>query len=364
MFHFLHKTKRPVLPDLNPGDFCLVFDHTHAAYRSLANWIKTKWPDNKPVLRLKNLYCVSGCQYPWVHESIKCCGEIQRYVHSRPHDFPYETEIFDKSNLDPIETWLETYWKRIHRIIDDDTGDTPMAQFCQSENWRSTDDLAVLASNAFGISVNEIEIPGSPSIPGIPFALTHGPVPFDPESIKDAIQKIRDGDPPELRPLHEVTKFGTLWVSQCDHDGTAVVRLPYGTKKTDYPNHDDQSTFSQLRLIGPAVERRWVYELETVSGKIFNDPISYLRYYIRTSDETNRMKRLGERMRLGKRNDFIRTVLVNAKFRNEFGDEKRKYLDEYKMQKKLRISKEYGTEYVDEFMNIPMMELGPDFEKD
>ena len=66
---------------------------------------------------------------------------------------------------------------------------------------------------------------------------------------------------------------------------------------------------------------------------------------------------------LVKRAEFVRSVVVGARFVDRHGNQKRKYIDETESEKRTRIENEYGPEFVDSFASTPFHMFGVDYEK-
>lgn len=361
MFQFTPRTKRPQLPALL-NTTTLVHDHTYASYRHTLAWLK-RYPAGH---RLTYPCCAAGCADRAVHHDTRCTAELRATVDAWPVDTPFGTVHPTAEWTQSIERWMGTYLEHVHFHRHTLVGKTLIREFLDTfaDMELSPDHLKAMASVEFEIPQDEIRLPLGTHVPWLPMGLIDGVVPFAVPNVAAYTEtRIRREPTPHLVPPPNFswTASDQSWTASCVMEDGLVTQLPYFGVPRDFPLLTDVGTHASPKYTGPQVRRYLKWSVST-DVKTYTDPGEYVDAWISHMYMLIKNERYDKAELAKNRNVFLRTIWVNKKFTNEYGDQKREYMDEYVDQKRRRVARTFGSKYVEPLLSLPIQLLGPDFE--
>lgn len=368
MFQFTPRTKRPAqLPtSLTTESPVLVHDHTYASYRHALTWFK-RYPNGH---RMIFACCAAGCADRVVHHDVKCTAALKATVDAWPVSTEFHVAPFTPDWVSGIEKWMGAYLDHVHFHRRTVLSKTLIREFVDrfADSELSPDHLRALASVEFEIPQDEIRLPSGTHAEWLPMGLVDGVVPFDVSDVARYVDaRVRREPLPHLpSPAHfSYSVKDETWTAGCvmDETGQCVIQLPYFGVLRDFPPLTDVGSHASTKYAGPRVQRvvKWYVSTDM---KTYTDPLEYVDAWIAHAHTRIKNERCDKADLAKHRNVFLRSIWVNKKFTNEYGDEKREYMDEYVDQKRRRVARTFGSKYVEPLLGLPIRMLGPDFEKE
>jgi hypothetical protein len=203
----------------------------------------------------------------------------------------------------------------------------------------------------------------------LPLLLCNGPYPYNPDDLKDILLRRIQGQSVDYETLRMWYKDSYDPWNVIQENGV-ITRLPYGQSAENYPDHVDESSWNETRLLGPRVANVGAPTTtcwECFDGKqyqSFHSVSEYMSYWFQTRLNDLVKKISDDALHADfvmRRKDFIRKLFVQTKESDGEGGFKRYYIDLCKEDKQRLLMRDYGT---DEFAQTPVCEIGPDFDDD
>lgn len=267
-------------------------------------------------------------------------------------DFSFQIQPISKEWLISIEDWVKGYREYVRTFRPLITDGRSLIRLGAADEFSPTD------------------VPNlGPWYADLPMGLIDGPVPFRPQDVAQYVLDIMDGKPHHmLPPPPDFEWMGSgRWRQRVKPvmGETHITHIPFGYAESDMP-HPNSGTWAESKYeVGYEGLVRDIPQWSVVVGdQTYTDPAVYVKTWIRCTTYELERKRFQNEEYKKKREMFIRSVWVNKKFTNMYGDMKREYLDERKDQKRARAVRDFGAEYADALLQLPISCFGPDFEDD
>jgi hypothetical protein len=346
MYVVAPRTKRPNLPLLQTNDVVLVHDHTYVSYRYLIS------KKGKCTHRLAFPCCANGCPHRSAHSNSQCSAAMKLKVEDWPVNYDFKIERIDDEYVQIIKSWMEEYKRRVFTY-----------RPCLVEG------KTLLRLGEHELPENEIPVNLPDYEPDLPMGLVDGPIPYDPRLVAEYALAViyRRGSYSSFLPLPANFErvSSSEYVQRCRPQlgQTHLTRLPYGYSESDLVN---AGTWAESKYeVGHDGLTIPIGEWRAYAGdKEYTDPETYVRDWIREKAQRIERDRYKKDEFCKKREAFIRTIWVNKKFANAYGDIKREYLDERREQKRQRAIRDFGAEYADALLSLPILCFGPDADEE
>lgn len=263
-------------------------------------------------------------------------------------------------------TWCESFYEYVHyRRISFVNGKTAVREAL--EKYGPHVARAALAYEHH-IPIDEIRIPDVPYESCLPMALVDGPVPFAQDQVaKFTLNMLLYNRADEMKPptdFERVSNNEFVTSVRALPGESFVRRLPNACTARDFPHVKNFGTWYEPMYDAAYLTKRIRWVVRSRDGAEFDSLETYVKHWIRAKLNDMELKRALDKEFSAKRDAFIRTIWVNKKFVNEYGDAKREYLDEYILQKKRRAARTFGTDCAEALLALPISAFGPDFEKE